>query len=49
MNFIGSDPNADKGREGVKKSENFADIISGSSLIRLTYDCRKARTNRIVY
>ena len=27
-----TDPNADKG-EGVKKSENFADIISGSSLM----------------
>ena len=26
-----SAPNADKGREGVKKSENFADIISGNS------------------
>ena len=29
-----SDLNADKG-EGVKKSENFADIISGSSLMWL--------------
>ena len=32
-----SDPNADKGgKKGVKKSQHFADIISGSSLKYLT-------------
>ena len=28
-------PNADKGREGVKKSENFADVINGSSPVQI--------------
>ena len=30
-----SGPNTDKG-EGAKKSENYADIISGSSLVLVT-------------
>ena len=55
MNFIvyKSDPNADKG-EGVEKSENFADIINGSSLtlILLLFamgtfhdECRRRRSS----
>ena len=34
MNFIVSDPNAEKG-EGVIKSENLVDIISGSSIMQM--------------
>ena len=32
--YYKSVPNADKGGEGVKKSENFADVINGCSLMR---------------
>ena len=31
VNFIKFVPNADKGREGVRKFEKFADVISGFS------------------